>query len=147
MVVTKNPEYLKQTTQWVQRLDRSDSSGTTLRTFRLKNGNATQVARILSDIFVTQRSGAGSETPVRQTAPGVETAQSRLNSLDRNSGTTTASAAGSGSTDNRNSAIAAAFESFAGRKDSDPDASASASPSGASATCTACGTSSISRPM
>src|SRR5262249_2560152 len=35
MVVTKNPSYLKQTTQWVQRLDRSDTSGTTLRTYRL----------------------------------------------------------------------------------------------------------------
>ena len=54
MVVTKNPKLLAQTTQWVNRLDRSDTTGTTLRTFRLKNGNATQVAKILSDIFVGQ---------------------------------------------------------------------------------------------
>ena len=32
MVVTKNPKLLAQTTQWVRRLDRSDTTGTTLRT-------------------------------------------------------------------------------------------------------------------
>jgi general secretion pathway protein D len=58
MVVTKNPKLLTQTTQWIARLDRSDTTGTTLRTFRLKNGNATQVAKILNDIFGGQRSGA-----------------------------------------------------------------------------------------
>ncbi len=59
MVVTKNANLLAQTTQWVRRLDRSDTTGTTLRTFRLKNGNATQVAKIMNDIFVGQRSGSG----------------------------------------------------------------------------------------
>src|SRR5262249_36981167 len=131
-VVTKNPKLLTQTTQWVTRLDRSDSTGTTLRTFRLKNGNATQVAKILSDIFGTQRSGSGADTPMKQTAPGVETAQSRLDSLDRNSGTTNASASGSNSNNGGGNTIAAAFEAFAGRKDADTDASSSASPSSGS---------------
>ena len=57
MVVTKNPKLLAQTTQWVRRLDRSDTTGTTLRTFRLKNGKATEVAKILNDIF-GQKSGS-----------------------------------------------------------------------------------------
>ena len=61
MVVTKNPKLLAQTTQWVNRLDRSDTTGTTLRTFRLKNGNATQVAKILSEIFVG--SGGTADAP------------------------------------------------------------------------------------
>ena len=56
MVVTKNPKLLAQTTQWVRRLDRSDTTGTTLRTFKLKNGKATEVAKILNDIF-GQKSG------------------------------------------------------------------------------------------
>jgi general secretion pathway protein D len=133
MVVTKNPKLLTQTTQWVQRLDRSDSTGTTLRTFRLKNGNATQVAKILSDIFGSQKSSSGADTPVKQTAPGVETAQSRLDSLDRNSGTMNASASGSNSDNRGSNTIAAAFEAFTGRKDADADASSSASPSGGSA--------------
>ena len=72
MVVTKNPKLLAQTTQWVNRLDRSDTTGTTLRTFRLKNGNATQVAKILSDIFVGQRSGGTADAATKQIAPGVE---------------------------------------------------------------------------
>jgi general secretion pathway protein D len=123
MVVTKNPKLLGQTTQWISRLDRSDTTGTTLRTFRLKNGNATQVAKILNDIFVG-RSGAAADGATRQIAPGVESTQSRLDSLDRGSssgGTTTASA--SGGSDNRSSnPIAAAFESFSDRKNGDADA-------------------------
>src|SRR6202165_4044258 len=67
MVVTKNPKLLAQTTQWVHRLDRSDTTGTTLRTFRLKHGNATQVAKILNDIF-GQRSGSTADTPATQIA-------------------------------------------------------------------------------
>jgi general secretion pathway protein D len=128
MVVTKNPKLLSQTTQWISRLDRSDTTGTTLRTFRLKNGNATQVAKILNDIFVG-RSGAGADTATRQIAPGVESSQSRLDSLDRGSssnGTTTASA--SGGSDNRSSnPIAAAFDSFSDRKNSDADATGGSS--------------------
>src|SRR5712672_4345010 len=39
MVVTKSSKMLTEATQWVQRLDRSDTTGTTLRTYRLKHGN------------------------------------------------------------------------------------------------------------
>jgi general secretion pathway protein D len=92
MVVTKNPDFLRQTTQWVQRLDRSDASGTTVRTYRLKYGNAAQVTKILNEIFTSQHSGTD-DTPSNQLAPGTATAQSRLDSLDR--GTQLASATGS----------------------------------------------------
>jgi general secretion pathway protein D len=128
MVVTKNPKLLGQTTQWISRLDRSDTTGTTLRTFRLKNGNATQVAKILNDIFVG-KSGAGADSATRQIVPGVESTQSRLDSLDRgssSSGTMTASA--SGGSDNRGSnPIAAAFDSFSDRKTGDADANGGSS--------------------
>ena len=76
MVVTKTPKLLAKTTEWIRRLDRSDSTGVTLRTVRLKNGNATQVAKILNDIFL-QRSSSG-DTPAKQLAPGVDSAQSRI---------------------------------------------------------------------
>ena len=130
MVVTKNPKLLQQTTQWITRLDRSDTTGTTLRTFRLKSANAAQVAKILNDIFVG-RSGAGAstDTATKQIAPGVDAAQSRLDSLDHgssNNGTTTASA--SGNSDGRGSnPIAAAFDSFSDRKNGDADAAGGAS--------------------
>ena len=128
MVVTKNPKLLAQTTQWVHRLDRSDTTGTTLRTFRLKHGNATQVAKILNDIFVGQRSGAGADAATKQIAPGVESAQSRLDSLDRGSSSGSAATTAGGSSDNRGtSPIAAAFESFSDRKGSEADSSGSSS--------------------
>src|SRR5216684_3635950 len=128
MVVTKNPKLLAQTTQWVHRLDRSDTTGTTLRTFRLKNGNATQVAKILNDIFVGQRSGATADGATRQIAPGVDSSQSRLDSLDRGSSSGSAGAStGSGSDNHSSSPIAAAFESFSDRKSGEADSSGSSS--------------------
>jgi general secretion pathway protein D len=128
MVVTKNPKLLAQTTQWVNRLDRSDTTGTTLRTFRLKNGNATQVARILNDIFVGQRSGGTADAATKQIAPGVESAQSRLDSVDRGASGGSAATSAGGSSDNRSAnPIAAAFESFSDRKNSETDASGGSS--------------------
>ena len=131
MVVTKNPKLLAQTTQWVRRLDRSDTTGTTLRTFRLKNGKATEVAKILNDIF-GQKSGAG-DSATKQLAPGVESAQARMDALDRGSLNGSGSNANgvtnaSNNSDNRGAGtIAAAFESFANRKNAEPDASGGSS--------------------
>jgi len=100
---------------------------TTLRTFRLKHGNATQVAKILNDIFVGQRSGAA-PMPLRADCTGVESAQSRLDSLDRGSSSGSAATTASGSSDNRGAnPIAAAFESFSDRKSSEADSSGSSS--------------------
>ena len=84
MVVTKNPVYLQEATRWVQRLDRSDTNGTTVRTYRLRYGNAEQVAKVLSQIFGNDQSGGGSDSPTNQISPGSTTAKSRLDSLDRN---------------------------------------------------------------
>jgi general secretion pathway protein D len=128
MVVTKNPKLLAQTTQWVNRLDRSDTTGTTLRTFRLKNGNATQVAKILNDIFVGQRSGGTADAATKQIAPGVEGTQSRLDSLDRgSSGGSMAAPAGSSSDNRSANPISAAFESFSDRKNTEADTSGGSS--------------------
>jgi general secretion pathway protein D len=128
MVVTKNPKLLAQTTQWIQRLDRSDTTGTTLRTFRLKNGSATQVAKILNDIFVGQRSGA-TDGAVKQIAPGVDSAQSRLDSLDHgsSSGGSGTQPSGGGSDNHSANPIAAAFSAFSDHKDGDADATGSSS--------------------
>ena len=130
MVVTKNPKLLAQTTQWVNRLDRSDTTGTTLRTFRLKNGNAVQVAKILNDIFVGHRSGGTADAATKQIAPGVESTQSRLDSLDRgSSGGSAAVPAGSNSDNRSANPIAAAFESFSDRKNTEADTSGGSSAS------------------
>ena len=77
MAVTKNPQFLQRATEWVQRLDRSDTSGTTLRIYRVKFGNATKVAQVLNDIFVSQRSGGG-DSPFDNLAPGSRGVKGRL---------------------------------------------------------------------
>jgi general secretion pathway protein D len=80
MAVTRSEKLLERATQWVQRLDRSDSNGTTVRIYQLNFGNATKIAKILNDIFVG-RSGANAETPANQLAPGANATASRLDAL------------------------------------------------------------------
>jgi general secretion pathway protein D len=120
MVVTKNPKFLDRATQWVARLDRSDTSGTTVRVYRLKYGRAPHVAKILNEIFVARRSGPTSgDTPARQIAPGVPAVQSRLDPLRSASASAPAStAAPRAATPIR---ISAAFKNF-DLKDRDTDA-------------------------
>jgi general secretion pathway protein D len=132
MAVTRNPKLLNETTQWVQRLDRSDTTGTTLRTFRLKHGNAVRVAKILNDIFVGSRSGTTTDAQTSPLAPGSEGAKSKLDSLDqgrsasnsRSGSSTQTASASSSSSSNRsgNQTFAAAFDAFADRKGNDDDA-------------------------
>ena len=125
MVVTKTPKLLAQTTEWVRRLDRFDSTGTTLRSYRLKNGNATQVAKILNDIFL--RSGSSGDTPGKQLAPGVSSAESRLDSLDKGAGNGGSTTAPSSSGSLGGKPIAAAFDTFSDRKGTEGDGPESAS--------------------
>jgi general secretion pathway protein D len=127
MVVAKSPKLLGRATQWVQRLDRTDTSGNALRTYRLRYGDAKQVAKVLNDIFVGR--GGTPDTPANQIAPGTTTAQSRLDSLSSNSssGTTGVSAtsssgtgsSGTGASSRSGNPIAAAFENFSGRSAAD----------------------------
>jgi general secretion pathway protein D len=138
LMVTRNPKFLEQATRWVQRLDRSDTSGTTVRVYRLKYGNAPHVAKILNQIFVASRSASG-EAPTSQIAPGTSAVQSRLDSLRTASAGGTAGTTGGAATtppaaapSSRTSAtseagrIAAAFESF-DHKDGDVDLTTNAS--------------------
>jgi general secretion pathway protein D len=68
MVVTRNPKYLERATQWVERLDRSDKTGTTVRIYQLKHGQAPRIAKILNEIFGGGRSAA-LDVPANQIAP------------------------------------------------------------------------------
>jgi general secretion pathway protein D len=141
MVVTKSAKSLERVTQWVRRLDRSDTSGNGLRTYRLRYASAQQAAKILNDIFVG-RSGSSAESPAGQIAPGVASTQSRLDSLGTGglgAGNGNASAASGGAsqgtggtaTGGRTSGpIASDFEGFSGQRGSETDNGASALTSG-----------------
>ena len=132
MAVTRNPKFLERATQWVQRLDRSDANGTTVRVYRLRYGNAARLVKILNDIFVGQRASTG-ETSVSQLAPGTQPSQSRLDAsssngaFDRNGAPaatnppSTTTGASTAAASNRGQ-LAAAFDSFADRKSGDETA-------------------------
>jgi general secretion pathway protein D len=131
MAVTKNRKFLDQATRWVARLDRSDTTGTTVRIYHLKYGAAPRIAKILNEIFVGRSNGA--DSPASQIAPGATTAQSRLDSLGSLRGATgtgapSTGAAAGGTTANRGAnPIAAAFDSFSDRKSADAELKTDAS--------------------
>ena len=129
MAVTRSEKLLERATQWVQRLDRSDSSGTTVRIYQLNFGNATKIAKILNDIFVG-RSGTSAETPANQLAPGTNATASRLDALSAGGAGAPAGGASSssasapagqsmGSDSNSKASISTAFGSFAERWNQD----------------------------
>jgi general secretion pathway protein D len=141
LAVSRNAKTLERATQWVRRLDRSDPTGTTVRVYGVRFGNARSIARILNDMFVGRSGQSASDTQAGPTAPGQNATASRLDSLG--SGTLSSSnqgAAGQSSSDNSAGTTAnhsgttqAAFDAFSDRKDSDQDASSALGGSGSAA--------------
>jgi general secretion pathway protein D len=138
MAVAHNKRLLDQATKWVRRLDRSDPTGTTVRIYRLVNGDPVKIAKILNSLFVG-RSGT-TETASSQLAPGTHAAQTHLDSIGGASsfsgGATNANGAGTnpqaggqagtGTLISSNSKNANSFADFSDKK----EASADAPPSG-----------------
>jgi general secretion pathway protein D len=79
IAVARSSKTLERVTQWINRLDREDLSGTTIRIYRLGHGNAPKIAKILNDIFVGR--GTTTDSAVSQIAPGTSTAQSKLDAI------------------------------------------------------------------
>ena len=85
MVVTKKPALLKTVENWVKRLDRSDSTRNSVHVYKVKYGDAKQIARVLNDIF-----GGGSQNSSlldsadNQIAPGSGTMASAADRLSVN---------------------------------------------------------------
>src|SRR6266478_1516042 len=51
MVITKKPEMLRTAATWIRRLDRADTARTAVHVYRVKYGDARQIARVLIDMF------------------------------------------------------------------------------------------------
>ena len=69
LVVSRKPALLKTAANWIRRLDRADTERTSVRVYRVKYGDARQIARVLTDMF----GGASSASPDsadNQLAPG-----------------------------------------------------------------------------
>src|SRR5262249_32253587 len=65
LVVARKPELLKTAETWIKRLDNNDNSNTSVRVYRVRYGEARQMARVLNDMFLGGGS-PGLESPASQ---------------------------------------------------------------------------------
>ena len=69
LVVARKPALLRSAETWIKRLDEADTARTGVHVYRLRYGEARQVARVLNEIFVGSSSSALNSAP-NQLAPG-----------------------------------------------------------------------------
>jgi general secretion pathway protein D len=71
LVVTRKTELLRRTAIWISRLDQADTQSTGVRVYRVRYGDARQIANVLNEVFVGRSSGAGTfDSATNQIAPG-----------------------------------------------------------------------------
>jgi general secretion pathway protein D len=68
LVVTRKPEFLKRVETWIKRLDKSGGAGTGVKVYRMRYGDARQVAALLNNMFLGN--AASPDTSTNQLAPG-----------------------------------------------------------------------------
>ncbi|WP_315721971.1 MULTISPECIES: type II secretion system secretin GspD [unclassified Bradyrhizobium] len=94
MVVTRKPALLQSAATWIRRLDQADSGRTSVHVYRIRYGDARQLAKVLTDMF----GGAGSsstDSSDGQTAPGSDgTTTSVADRLSFNTNATGSSSSG-----------------------------------------------------
>ena len=74
MVVSPRATYIRTVGEWIDALDSIEDEGSepTLHVYPVKNGNAAQLATLLSTIYADSRTGGGAGGPTRQgVAPGM----------------------------------------------------------------------------
>ncbi|MGA2053670.1 MAG: type II secretion system secretin GspD [Bradyrhizobium sp.] len=77
MVVSKKPALLRTVENLIKRLDRSDTTRTSVHVYKIKYGEAKQIARVLTDMFGGGSSNGGLlDSPDNQIAPGSGTSAS-----------------------------------------------------------------------
>jgi general secretion pathway protein D len=81
MVVSKRPELLRTAATWIKRLDQADTERTSVHVYQVKYGDARQIARVLTDMFIGSSSSSLLDSADNQVAPGSGT--SATSSVDR----------------------------------------------------------------
>jgi general secretion pathway protein D len=84
MVVTKKPPLLHTVETWIKRLDRSDTTRTSVHLYKVKYGEAKQMARVLTDMFGGGSSSSLLDSADNQIAPGSGTSTSAADRLSLN---------------------------------------------------------------
>jgi general secretion pathway protein D len=96
MVVSKKPDLLHTAATWIKRLDRTDSSRTSVHVYRVKYGEARQIARVLTDMFGSgSSSGNLLDSADNQIAPGSGLYGAASDRLSLNTNNASSSAGGS----------------------------------------------------
>src|SRR3984885_10369253 len=98
MVVSKRPEMLRTAATWIKRLDRADTERTSVHVYQVKYGDARQIARVLTDMFIGGSGSSLLDSAADQVAPGSGT--SATSSGDRLSSNGNASNGTASSTTN-----------------------------------------------
>ncbi len=89
LVVSRKPDLVAAAGTWIARLDQSDNAGTNLKVYRLRYGNARQIAALLSDIFGARTGATASlDNAGSQLAPGGGAAVSSNTGVLRSLGVT-----------------------------------------------------------
>src|SRR5712672_1604240 len=70
LVVSKKPELLRTAATWIKRLDHADTARTSVHVYRVKYGEARQIARVLTEMFTGGSSSSLLDNADSQIAPG-----------------------------------------------------------------------------
>ena len=84
MVVSRKPELLRTAGTWISRLDSSDVASTGVKVYRVRYGEAKQLAALLNDMFIGGNASSALDSPTNQIAPGGGT--TALSSTERLTG-------------------------------------------------------------
>lgn len=113
LVVSRKPALLRTAATWIKRLDNADTGRNSVHVYRVKYGEARQIARVLTEMFIGGSSSASVDTASNQIAPGsglssTSNAADRL-SLNSNSGSSSPGTFGSRTQPGTNSSSTSGF--------------------------------------
>src|SRR6202045_1542092 len=70
LVVSRKPALLRTAATWIKRLDSADTGRTSVHVYQVKYGEARQIARVLSEMFIGGSGSASLDAASSQIAPG-----------------------------------------------------------------------------
>jgi len=97
MVVSKKPALLRTAATWIKRLDRADTTRTSVHVYQVKYGDARQMAKVLTEIFGGDSSGGPLDSADSQIAPGAGSYRSASDRLSLNSNSSSSLSGGASS--------------------------------------------------
>jgi general secretion pathway protein D len=89
LVVSTRADLLRSAAQWIERLDAPNSAASSVRVYKVRFGDAKQIAQVLNGIFGSGSSASTSDTATNQLAPN--SGSSTLSSQERLTGGRSAS--------------------------------------------------------